>query len=71
MTLTSLDNFREAYKNRNHSTETIVVTTKDAGNPYGKQGAPKDVCPDCGNNTVNQGGCDTCPSCGWSKCSIA
>lgn len=28
-------------------------------------------CPDCKNETVNQGGCETCMNCGWSKCSIA
>jgi len=50
--LTSLDDFRDPYKNKGE---------------LHKEGD----CPDCGNQTVNQGGCDTCPACGWSKCSIA
>lgn len=25
-------------------------------------------CPDCGGTLTNQGGCDSCPSCGFSKC---
>jgi ribonucleoside-diphosphate reductase alpha chain len=26
------------------------------------------ICPDCESETNNTGGCDACPSCGWSKC---
>jgi len=25
-------------------------------------------CPNCGTNTIFQGGCESCPICGWSKC---
>lgn len=41
--------------------------------PYSEKKIPyeEDKCPECGNKTVNQGGCDTCPACGWSKCSIS
>lgn len=28
----------------------------------------KDVCPSCGEVMVNEGGCSTCKSCGYSKC---
>lgn len=26
------------------------------------------TCPDCGNGLAFQGGCETCTSCGWSRC---
>ena len=26
-------------------------------------------CPECGESIVNTGGCVSCPSCGWSRCS--
>ena len=28
-----------------------------------------EVCPDCGSKLVYNGGCKSCPQCGWSKCS--
>lgn len=29
----------------------------------------KEVCPECSNNLVFEGGCSVCPNCGYSKCS--
>ena len=26
------------------------------------------TCPDCGSSVMHEGGCVTCPSCGFSKC---
>lgn len=26
------------------------------------------LCPDCGSFVVHSGGCNHCPSCGWSSC---
>lgn len=26
------------------------------------------LCPECGEEIVHEGGCDTCKSCGWSRC---
>ena len=28
----------------------------------------KVLCPECGEELVFEGGCNTCKSCGWSKC---
>jgi rubrerythrin len=28
------------------------------------------LCPVCGETTYKSGRCTTCPSCGWSTCSI-
>lgn len=28
----------------------------------------KAICPECGNDLVFEGGCNTCKNCGWSKC---
>lgn len=36
-------------------------------NSMEKCDAPK--CPECGADLRFEGGCNTCPSCGWSKCS--
>jgi len=26
------------------------------------------TCPDCGSSVMHEGGCVTCPGCGFSKC---
>ena len=48
--------------------------------PFGSEDKPKKkktgevkhgVCPVCGSQTVMQAGCETCPVCGWSKCTSA
>ena len=28
----------------------------------------KAKCPQCGGELIFEGGCNTCKSCGWSKC---
>ena len=30
-----------------------------------------DVCPVCGAKLVHEGGCETCPNCGWSACTVS
>lgn len=27
-----------------------------------------DICPQCGGRIFRQGGCASCPSCGWALC---
>ena len=34
----------------------------------GNKAKKKNVCPDCGNDIRNEGGCVICPQCGFSKC---
>lgn len=29
----------------------------------------EDLCPECNSKVIYNGGCKSCPSCGWSKCS--
>lgn len=28
------------------------------------------LCPKCGAELVNEGGCSMCPECGWSACDL-
>lgn len=35
-----------------------------------RAGINQEICPDCGNALVMQGGCRNCPSCGYSICTI-
>ena len=29
---------------------------------------PKELCPECGEPLIHEGGCDICKNCGWSRC---
>ena len=40
---------------------TATITTKSTTTIQVK-------CPECGEVLIHDGGCDRCPSCGWSKC---
>lgn len=37
-------------------------------NSTSKDSIPKPKCPQCGGELIFEGGCNTCKSCGWSKC---
>lgn len=37
-------------------------------NSISKDSIPKPKCPQCGGELIFEGGCNTCKSCGWSKC---
>ena len=41
------------------------------GSRSGQVLSDKPKCPECGADVFTDGGCETCPSCGWGKCSIA
>lgn len=43
----------------NKNTNQNTTKTEDSGNK----------CPECGESIINTGGCISCPSCGWSRCS--
>lgn len=62
------------------SDEEKPVITKEKLDSYAKSIAEKAkevindksnkfTCPECGDDVVFEGGCNTCKSCGWSKCS--
>lgn len=36
--------------------------------PDPRPNEPGEVCPDCGEPLKYEGGCKTCPGCGWSRC---
>ncbi|WP_270425349.1 adenosylcobalamin-dependent ribonucleoside-diphosphate reductase [Blautia intestinalis] len=36
--------------------------------PIQKSNIPKPKCPQCGGELIFEGGCNTCKSCGWSRC---
>lgn len=42
--------------------KTTVVTVKT------EEIHKDDVCPECGNKLVHEGGCNSCPACGYTKC---
>lgn len=45
----------------------VCKQNKAEENKTVKNGGNK--CPECGESIVNSGGCVSCPSCGWSRCS--
>ena len=50
--------------------EVIVVETKpkEDTKPVPKIKTSKPRCPECGGELRFEGGCNTCPECGYSKC---
>ena len=51
----------------------IIITDEDENNDYDNDTklvpVSKHVCPECGSPIAFEGGCITCKSCGYSKCS--
>jgi len=53
------------------TTKTLTRFSSDTvdGKSFGvKRNTSKDLCKDCSTQLIEQSGCITCPSCGWSKC---
>ena len=48
--------------------KVVETPLKVAEEQYSKE-ENKAKCPECGAELNNTGGCNICPSCGWSKCS--
>ena len=46
--------------------ETIITSKNPVAIKPEQNMTPK--CPECGGTLVFEGGCNTCKSCGWSKC---
>ena len=59
------ENFDKATEVFNKVVDKLAQMAKDSGNVYN---APTEVCPECGEPLVFEGGCCTCKSCGYTKC---
>lgn len=62
---TIAENFDKATEVFNKVVDKLAQMAKDSGNIYN---APTEVCPECGEPLVFEGGCCTCKSCGYTKC---
>ena len=59
------ENFDKATEVFNKVVDKLAQMAKDSGNVYN---APTEVCPECGEPVMFEGGCKICKSCGWTKC---
>lgn len=62
---TIAENFDKATEVFNKVVDKLAQMAKDSGNVYN---APTEVCPECGEPVMFEGGCKICKSCGWTKC---
>ena len=62
---TLAENFNKATEAINKVADKFAQLAKDSGNIYN---APTEVCPECGEPVMFEGGCKICKSCGWTKC---
>ena len=62
---TIAENFDKATEMVNKVMGKLAQMAKDSGNVYN---APTEVCPECGEPVMFEGGCKICKSCGWTKC---
>lgn len=62
---TIAENFDKATEVFNEVVDKLAQMAKDSGNVYN---APTEVCPECGEPVMFEGGCKICKSCGWTKC---
>lgn len=62
---TVAENFDKATEAFNKVVDKFAQLAKDSGNVYN---APTEVCPECGEPVMFEGGCKICKSCGWTKC---
>ena len=62
---TVTENFDKATEAFNKVVDKLAQLAKDSGNVYN---APTEVCPECGEPVMFEGGCKICKSCGWTKC---
>lgn len=64
-TKTLAENFDKATEMINKVADKFAQMSKYSGNVYN---APTEVCPECGEPVMFEGGCKICKSCGWTKC---
>lgn len=55
---------RDLYDKKDHSEDELI----DA-RIFEKDVDTSNLCPECGDPLVFEGGCNTCKNCGWSRCS--
>ena len=64
--------FNECFvKNMNIDESPKNVTNNVANKEYNRPTTRNKVlCPECGEELVFEGGCNSCKACGWSKCDL-
>lgn len=62
---TLAENFDKTTEVFNKVVDKLAQMAKDSGNVYN---APTELCPECGEPVMFEGGCKICKSCGWTKC---
>ena len=59
----------ESVEKRCTSSSCSCEDYKESPIPTPQPIKPENLCPECGEPLTHEGGCITCPNCGWSKCS--
>lgn len=59
--------FNECFVNNSIVTEALKDTNSVENHTMNKS---KVLCPQCGEELVFEGGCNSCKACGWSKCDL-
>jgi ribonucleoside-diphosphate reductase alpha chain len=61
---------KDMYKQFNESFVNGEAVTKTVENTSKTPQKNKALCPNCGEELVFEGGCNSCKACGWSKCDL-
>lgn len=61
------EEFRHEIEIEEEASETKAISNNDDAQQV-KETINENACPECGREVRFEGGCVTCPNCGWSKC---
>jgi ribonucleoside-diphosphate reductase alpha chain len=61
---------KDMYKQFNESFVNGEAVAKTVENTSKAPQKNKALCPNCGEELVFEGGCNSCKACGWSKCDL-